>query len=84
MSSYLLHYPNHPKLEVNVHDGHFATRGCHKSHYVDVTPIKHDHLLAREAAMALAGRYAADHNIDTVLCLDGSEVRGAFLARNLA
>ena len=84
MSSYLLHYPNHPKLEVNVHGGHFATRGCHKSHYVDVTPIKHDHLLAREAAIALAGRYASANNIDTVLCLDGSEVLGAFLARHLA
>ena len=52
MSSFLLHYTNHPALEVTVHGGHFATRTCHKSHYVDVTPIKHDHLLAREAAMA--------------------------------
>ena len=84
MSSYLLHYPNHPKLEVNVHGGHFATRGCHKSHYVDVTPIKHDHLLAREAAVALAGRYVVSSNIDTILCLDGSEVVGAFLAYHLA
>lgn len=84
MSAFLLHYPNYPALEVTVHSGHFATRTCHKSHYVDVTPIKHDHLLAREAAMALAGRYAVANNIDTILCLDGSEVMGAFLARHLA
>ena len=84
MSSFLIHYTNHPALEVTVHGGHFATRTCHKSHYVDVTPIKHDHLLAREAAMALAGRYAVASNIDTILCLDGSEVMGAFLAYHLA
>ena len=84
MSSFLIHYPNYPALEVTVYGGHFATRTCHKSHYVDVTPIKHDHLLAREAAMALAGRYAVANNIDTILCLDGSEVMGAFLARHLA
>lgn len=34
--------------------------------------------------MALAGRYAVANNIDTILCLDGSEVMGAFLARHLA
>ena len=80
MSSFLLHYPNHPAQEVAVHGGHFATRTCHKSHYVDVTPIKNDHLLAREAAVALAGRYVVSSNIDTFLCRDGSEVVGAFLA----
>lgn len=84
MSSFLLHYPTNSKLEVSVHDGHFATRTCHKSHYVDVTPIKHDHLLAREAGLTLATRYLSSTNIDTVMCLDGSEVIGAFLAWNLA
>ena len=84
MSSFLLHYPTNSKLEVSVHDGHFATRTCHKSYYVDVTPIKHDHLLAREAGLTLATRYLSSTNIDTVMCLDGSEVIGAFLAWNLA
>lgn len=84
MSSFLLQYMNHPKLEVTVHEGHFATRTCHKSHYVDVTPIKHDHLLAREAGFTLATKYLVSTSIDTVVCLDGSEVIGAFLAWNLA
>ena len=84
MSSFLIRYPNHSALEVTVHSGHFATRTCHKSHYVDVTPIKHDHLLAREAGLTLATRYLASTNIDTVVCLDGSEVIGAFLAWNLS
>ena len=84
MSSFLIHYPNYPALEVTVYGGHFATRTCHKSHYVDVTPIKHDHLLAREAGLTLATKYLASTNIDTVVCLDGSEVIGAFLAWNLS
>ena len=84
MLSSLLRYPTNTKLAVTVHSGHFATRTCHKSHYVDVTPIKHDHLLAREAGLTLATRYLSSTNIDTVVCLDGSEVIGAFLAWNLA
>ena len=75
MSSFLIHYPNYPALEVTVYGGHFATRTCHKSHYVDVTPIKHDHLLAREAGLTLATKYLASTNI---------EVIGAFLAWNLS
>lgn len=84
MSTFKLRSTAFPRLEVDVHQGHFATRTCHKSHYLDVTPIKHDHLLAREAAMALAGQYAWYHNIDTIVCMDGSEVIGAFLARHIA
>ena len=84
MSTFKLRSAAFPRLEVDVHEGHFATRTCHKSHYLDVTPIKHDHLLAREAAMALAGQYAWYHNIDTIVCMDGSEVIGAFLARHIA
>ena len=84
MPSILLQYPNSNKLAVTVHSGHFATRTCHKSHYVDVTPIKHDHFLAREAGFTLATRYLVSTNIDTVVCLDGSEVIGGFLAWNLA
>ena len=33
--------------------------------------------------MTLAQRYAYDKGVDTIVCLDGSEVLGAFLARHL-
>lgn len=73
-----------PKLEVSVYSGHFATRHSHNSHYIDITRMKHEHTMAAEAALTLSRRYAYDKGVDTILCLDGSEVIGAFLARELA
>ena len=72
------------QLEVTAYAGHFASPHAHSSHYLDITPIKHCHLTARASAMELAERYALMRNVDTVLCLDGSDVVGAFLARHLA
>ena len=72
------------KLEISVYSGHFATRHSHNSHYIDITRMKHEHTMAREAAMMLAQRYSYEKGVDTVVCLDGSEVIGAFLARHLA
>jgi len=40
--------------------------------------------MAREAGMELAQRYTYEQGMDTLVCLDGSEVIGAFLARSLA
>ena len=71
-------------LEVSVYQGHFATRHSHNSHYIDITRMKHEHTMAREAAITLAKRYAYTSPIDTIVCMDGSEVIGAFLARHLA
>lgn len=45
-----------PKLEVSLISGHFATRHSHNSHYIDITRMKHEHTMAREAAMTLAQR----------------------------
>lgn len=70
-------------LEVSVFSGHFATRHSHNSHYIDITRMKHEHTMARQAAIVLARAYAFDKNVDTIVCLDGSEVIGAFLARHL-
>ena len=69
-----------PKLEVNVYQGHFATPNCHNNYYLDITDMKHKHDMAREAAMAFAYRYSYSKIIDTIVCLDGSEVIGTFLA----
>ncbi len=73
-----------PKLEVTAFEGHFATRHSHNSHYIDITRMKHEHTMAREAAVVLAQRYTYEKGVDTIVCLDGSEVIGAFLARHLA
>jgi orotate phosphoribosyltransferase len=72
------------RLEVTVFQGHFATRHSHNSRYIDMTRILHEHTMANHAARILAQRYSYDKLVDTVVCMDGSEVVGAFLARHLA
>lgn len=84
MNAIYLSSPLNPKLEVAAFAGHFATRHSHNSHYIDITRMKHEHTMAREAAITLAQHYTYEKSIDTIVCLDGSEVIGAFLARHLA
>ena len=48
-----------------------------------MTSLKSRRSEAHAAAKVLAARYAATTIIDTIVCLDGSEVLGAFLARHL-
>lgn len=71
-------------LEVTVFSGHFATRHSHNTHYIDITRMKHEFMMAQEAAMTLAQRYTYEKQIDTIVCLDGSEIIGAFLAQQLS
>ena len=84
MNATQIRHHQNPKLEISVYAGHFATRHSHNSHYIDITAMKHQHIMAREAAMTLAQRYTYEKGVDTIVCLDGSEVIGAFLARHLA
>ena len=64
--------------------GHVATRHSHNSHYLDITRMKHECAMANIAAASLANHYVYEKEIDTVVCLDGSEVIGTFLARQLS
>ncbi len=64
--------------------GHFATSQSHINYYIDVTRIKIRAHEALEAAKSLKEKML--HHIttvDTIVCLDGTEVLGAFLAQEL-
>lgn len=63
--------------------GHFATSHSHINYYIDLTMTKHRLTEAREAAVQLAGVFNPSTIIDTILCLDGTEVIGACMASEL-
>ncbi len=63
--------------------GHFATNHSHVNYFVDMTTIKTQYRAARETARELAKAYAHSKQIDTIICLEGTEMIGAFLARDL-
>ena len=71
-------------VTINATQGHFATSQSHINYYIDVTRLKVRVAEAQEAARSL--RQKLLHNVetvDTIVCLDGTEVLGAFLAQEL-
>lgn len=73
-----------PQLYLKVYKGHFATSHSHINYYIDVTDQQTKVQEAQALAAELAATYKSSALIDTILCLDGTEVIGAFLARELA
>jgi orotate phosphoribosyltransferase len=80
----LYKYPaDNSNLQLRVAPGHFATSHSHINYYIDLTLTKHRLSEAREAAQELAGKFKLTTIIDTILCLDGTEVIGACMASEL-
>ncbi len=71
-------------LFLRVAMGHFATSNCHSNYYIDVVSQKARLSEAKAVAQELCSYYYADTIVDTVLCLDGTEVIGACLANYLS
>ena len=83
MAIKLVEFPNKSNLPLRVARGHFATSHSHLNHYIDLTMTKHRLSEAREAAAILCSKFKSSTIIDTILCLDGTEVIGACMASEL-
>ena len=71
-------------LFLRVSRGHFATYHSHSNYYIDVVAQKSRLSEAKAVAKALCGSYNYSTTIiDTILCLDGTEVIGTCLADQL-
>ncbi|MCR5623782.1 MAG: orotate phosphoribosyltransferase [Lachnospiraceae bacterium] len=71
------------KIKMSVLPGHFVTSHSHISHYFDMTMLKIRQSDAKEVARTIAGQYSYSTIVDTIVCMDGCEVIGAFLADEL-
>ncbi len=71
------------KIELKAIPGHFATNHSHINYYLDMTPIKCRHTEAQLVAKELVKAYRNTTAVDTVVCMDGCEVIGAYLAEEL-
>lgn len=63
--------------------GHFATSHSHINYYIDVTTQKTRLSEAKAVAEELVSYYNSNTVVDTILCLDGTEVIGTCLAEEL-
>lgn len=75
--------PMSKKISLKVIPGHFATSNSHINRYIDLTTMRTRQSEAAEAARILAKQYMISTLVDTIVCLDGCEVIGAFLAQEL-
>ena len=79
----LISLKGNKKVHMGIIPGHFATNHSHINYYVDLNSIKTSFRMSRETAKMIAERYATTQ-IDTIICVEGTETLGAFLAQELA
>ena len=70
-------------LFLRVTKGHFATSHSHINYFIDVTIQKTRLSEARAVAQELVSYYTHTTIVDTILCLDGTEVIGSCMASEL-
>lgn len=70
-------------VPIKITPGHFSTGHSHINYYVDTTTLKARQSEAEDAARSLAAMYVHNTIVDTIVCIEGTEVIGAFLAEEL-
>ena len=65
------------KVPLKVMPGHFATNHSHVNYYIDMTTLKSRQSEAEIAARDLVPHYITNTIVDTILCLDGTQIIGA-------
>lgn len=70
-------------IALRVYEGHFVTPHSHITHYFDMTTLRTRVSEASAVAAELAKNYAMNTIVDTIICMDGTEVIGAYLAKEL-
>lgn len=73
-----------PKARIKILKGHFATGNSHINTYIDISTVKSRHNNCRETAKELAREYMYTTSVDTIVCLEETDVIGAFMAEQLA
>ncbi len=68
---------------LKIRKGHFASNHAHTNYHLDLTTLKTRASEAMSIAAALCSRYLYDTVIDTIVCMEGTEVIGAYLAEEL-
>ena len=78
-----IHAKNHPNITLKAIPGHFVTPNSHVNYYLDMTTLKTRLSEASTVARELSVQISASTIVDTIVCIDGCEIIGAFLAEEL-
>ena len=84
VSNSLIITSNYNKLiSLKATHGHYATSSSHINYFIDMTHLKCKRLEAKAVAEYIAQAYKTSTLIDTIVCMDGTEIVGAYLADEL-
>ncbi len=72
------------RIKLSVSRGHFATSHAHVDHYMSFTDLRTNHRTAQLAADELAKFYTHTTPVDTIICLESTQVIGSYIAHLLA
>jgi len=81
--AYSVSLAKNPIIAIKVIPGHFTTGNAHINNYLDVSGLKSDARVARDVAQELAMPYLSSTLVDTIVCMEKTEVIGAYLAQEL-
>ena len=72
-----------PDVILRAIPGHFITPNAHSNYYLDMTAIKSRTHESRAAAIEFAKQIPPTTVVDTIVCMEGTQVIGAYLADEL-
>ncbi|NLV88853.1 MAG: phosphoribosyltransferase [Tissierellia bacterium] len=72
-----------PVVKMDVIPGHFSTKHYHTTHYLGLSNLKTNVKVASDVAVEMALPYLASTLVDTIVCIEGTDVIGAYMAREL-
>lgn len=72
-----------PIISLQASEGHFTTSHFHTTHYLDLDSLKTNATIARDVAIEVALPYLTTTLIDTIVCMEGTGIIGAYMAEEL-
>ena len=83
MQTYKIRSQYNNLINLKVTPGHFATSSSHINYFIDLTTLKARTSEAKAVAKSMSTDYIASTIVDTIICMDGTDVIGAYLADEL-
>lgn len=83
MESFKINSRYNNLISLRVVPGHFATTSSHINYFIDLTTLKTRSNEAKAVAKSMVQEYISNTVVDTIICMDGTDVIGAYLADEL-